>query len=50
MDDTDAINDPTNTLNQSLLDALSGMEVLLYDPMIIVFFSKQFDKNSRIFL
>ena len=36
--DTDAINDPSNNLNKSLLDALSGMELLLYDPMIMVIF------------
>jgi hypothetical protein len=36
--DIDAINDPKNDLNQSLINALTGMEALLQDPLITVIF------------
>jgi len=36
--DIDAINDPKNDLNQSLINALTGMEALLYDPLITVIY------------
>ena len=36
--DIDAINDPKNDLNQSLINALTGMEALLYDPLLTVIY------------